>query len=300
MPLTTGPFAEKILLPPPVTRMPGNGDGFTDVLRLDRVHPVISGNKWFKLKYALEAAKEAGVHRITTFGGAFSNHIIATACACRAAGITCRGIIRGEAGPVSSPVLEMAAGYGMELEFLSRSAFHTLREQGFILPGCTDYIIPEGGSAATGVRGAREIMGFTPNSGYTHIFCAIGTGTTAAGLLQTIQPHQQLVGINALKGGSFQEKDILRLSGCNESRLTIRNDFHFGGYARHTPELFAFMNRFYTATGIPTDMVYTAKLFYAHEQMRQQELAGTGARVLIIHSGGLTGNCSLPKGTLIF
>ncbi len=302
MPQTTGTFTEKILLPPAVTRMPGKATdtGFTDVLRLDGVHPVISGNKWFKLKYALQAAQEGGYTRITTFGGAYSNHIVATACACKAAGLASRGIIRGEVGPVASPVLELAAGYGMELEFMNRSHFRTLRETGFVLPGCTDYIIPEGGAAETGVRGAKEILSYADLARYTHVFCAIGTGTTAAGLLQAMLPQQQLVAINVLKGGSFQQQDILRLSGSTGEQLFIRNNFHFGGYAKYTPELLGFMNQLYAATGIPTDIIYTAKLFYALEQITQNELAGTGARILVIHSGGLTGNCSLPKGTLIF
>jgi 1-aminocyclopropane-1-carboxylate deaminase len=291
-----------IQLPPPLTNLVFEpGLPVTEVLRLDLLHPHISGNKWFKLKYALAAAKAQGCNRIVTFGGAYSNHIVATACACHLAGIASKGIIRGEATGTLSPSLQLAAGYGMEITFMPRTEYRALRENGFLVPaGDRDYLVPEGGATADGVRGAKEISGFTDIEKYTHLFCAIGTGTTAAGLLQSIQPHQQLVCINVLKGGSFQQDDIVRYSGLPANNLQIRNEFHFGGYARHSKILVDFMNEFYRRTGIPSDIVYTGKLFYALDHIIKNELDAADARILVIHSGGLQGNASLPKGTLIF
>jgi 1-aminocyclopropane-1-carboxylate deaminase len=290
-----------LLLPPPLTRLQIPGLPPADVLRLDLLHPVISGNKWFKLKYGLEAAKNGHYPRITTFGGAFSNHIAATAFACHEAGIPSRGIIRGEAGDALSPTLEWAKQCGMHIEYMDRQAFRELRNNGFHWPGAgADYLIPEGGAYTEGVRGAKEILDFVSIQNYTHVLCAIGTGTTAAGILSRLPESCQLVCVNVLKGGSFQEPDIIRFSETAGANLVINNEFHFGGYARHTPLLIGFMNRFFMQTAIPTDFVYTAKLFYAWEQLCQAALKDDKNRVLIIHSGGIQGNLSLPKGTLIF
>ena len=302
MHVMTDLFPKIISLPPPVERITNTpGKAITDVLRLDMIHPVISGNKWFKLKYALETAQKENYSRITTFGGAFSNHIVATAYACKQAGIRCRGIIRGEPTTPFTHSLLAAANYGMEIEYMSRTDFRQLREDGFRLPGSdNDYLIPEGGAFAAGVRGAKEILEFVAVQNYSHIICAIGTGTTAAGLLQCLNPGQQLICINVLKGGSFQEKDIIGLSGKTGENLVIRNEFHFGGYAHYTPELIQFMNTFYEDTGIPSDFVYTAKLFYAWQYIVALEMNNADARILVIHSGGLQGNASLFNGTLIF
>jgi 1-aminocyclopropane-1-carboxylate deaminase len=289
-------------LPPPVTKVVhGPGLPVTDVLRLDLLHPHLSGNKWFKLKYALAEAKAKGCTRIVTFGGSFSNHIVATACACRLAGIASKGIIRGEAGNTPTHSLQLATAYGMEITFMPRTEYRALRENGFQLAvSDNDYLLPEGGATADGARGAKEILNFALAENYTHIFCAIGTGTTAAGLLQAMRPDQQLVCINVLKGGSFQQEAIIRLSGLPANNLQIRNEFHFGGYARYTNLLVDFMNEFYRQTCIPSDIVYTGKLFFALNHITQQELNNNDTRILVIHSGGLQGNASLPKGTLIF
>lgn len=295
-------LTEKISLPPRLVRLSWPGThALTDVLRLDELHPLISGNKWFKLKYSLETAHAEGKERITTFGGAFSNHIVATACACKLAGFRSRGIIRGEESVTPSFTIQTAREYGMELEFISRTGFKALRGSGFALKNSgNDFIIPEGGAGAEGVRGAAEILDHVPLNRYTHIFCATGTGTTAAGLLQRMDKSQQLICINVLKGGSFQQEDILRLSGMPGNNLNIRNEFHFGGYAKYTPELIRFMNSFYGQTGVPSDRIYTAKLFYAWQEMIKKELNNPAVHILLVHSGGLTGNASLPKRTLIF
>ena len=149
------------------------------MLRLDRIHPIVSGNKWFKLKYNLEAA--AGMP-VVTFGGAYSNHIIATAAACGTAGIPCTGIIRGEKPAVLSHTLQRAASLGMELVFVSREAYR--RKDASAFPDA--YVIPEGGHNALGAKGCGEILSLADTTGFSHIICAVGTGTTLAGLVNAV------------------------------------------------------------------------------------------------------------------
>jgi 1-aminocyclopropane-1-carboxylate deaminase len=289
-----------------------------DVLRLDTIHPVVSGNKWFKLKGHLQIARERSASSILTFGGAWSNHIIATAYAAQQAGIPAIGIIRGERPPALSATLETAAGYGMQLEFVSRKTyasystffhnlpdFHNLSER---YPGA--YIIPEGGAGRPGIHGSEYILREIPSARYSHILCAIGTGTMSLGLASAATPDQEIIGIPVLKGftglSSLSAASDLPISlnapgnPSQQSRLRIVPHYHFGGYARHPPELLDFINRFYRDTGIPSDIVYTGKLFYAAFDMIRQHLFPAHSRLLIIHSGGLQGNRSLPPGTLDF
>jgi len=252
-----------------------------DVLRLDKIHPVISGNKWFKLKEYLAIAITEGSRHLVTFGGAWSNHIIATACAAHYAGLASTGIIRGERQANPSPTLRGAEEYGMQLEFISRSAYSQKEEPAFLASLTARYpdaiIIPEGGAGQPGIKGSMEILRQIDSSLYSHILCAVGTGTTYKGLMAAAAPGQEVIGISVLTP-----------------------PYHFGGYARHTPELLDFMNSWYHTTGIPSDIVYTGKLFYAAMDMVRKGLFPPNARLLLIHSGGLQGNRSLPPGTLHF
>jgi len=271
------------------------------MLRLDRLHPDISGNKWFKLKYNLEAAQAAGKRHIVTFGGAWSNHIAATAVACRMAGLSCTGIIRGEAPPVLSHTLQQARQQGMELCFISREAYRekdrTSWKERF--PG--SYIIPEGGHNAAGARGCKEILALAPRERFTHIACAAGTGTTLAGLVNSAGPGQEVLGIVVLKGAAYLQQEVEQLLEAPVSaRWRLLHDFHLGGYARITPALIAFINQFYTDTHIPLDIIYTGKMAYGVQQLAQQGYFPAGSRILLVHTGGLQGNLSLAPGVLKF
>jgi 1-aminocyclopropane-1-carboxylate deaminase/D-cysteine desulfhydrase-like pyridoxal-dependent ACC family enzyme len=252
-----------------------------DVLRLDKIHPVISGNKWFKLKEYLTIAITEGRRHLVTFGGAWSNHIIAAACAAQYAGLSSTGIIRGEKPPDSSFTLRGAEEYGMQLEFISRAAYRQKEEPGFLASLAGRYpdaiIIPEGGAGQPGINGSMEILRQIDSSPYSHVLCAVGTGTTYKGLVAAAAPGQKVIGISVLSP-----------------------PYHFGGYARHTPELSGFMNDWYHATGIPSDIVYTGKLFYAAMDMVRKGFFPPGSRLLLIHSGGLQGNRSLAPGVLDF
>ena len=272
-----------------------------DILRLDKLHPVISGNKWFKLKYYLQDAKHKEYNTIATFGGAFSNHIIATACACNKAGLKSIGIIRGERPAILSHTLLMAEQYGMELSFVSRSAYEdkeTIKKDFKNV-----YWIAEGGYGNLGAQGTKEILSFCNEpEKYAHIVCAVGTGTMMAGIIQSVNPKQTVIGISVMKGNySLMEKveTLLNVEDINKSYRII-HDYHFGGYAKHPPGLIQFMNDIWQHHQLPTDIVYTAKTFYAAQQLIINNTIPEGSNVLLIHSGGLQGNLSLPAKTLCF
>jgi 1-aminocyclopropane-1-carboxylate deaminase len=274
-----------------------------DVLRLDLVHPVISGNKWFKLKAYVEEAKVRN-KVLVTFGGAFSNHIVATAAAAKKEGLRSIGIIRGERAPVLSHTLMQAKEYGMELHFTSRKDYknkivpEAIRH---LYPTDDLYMIPEGGYGEKGVEGAKDILLKNSTSDYTHIISAAGTGTTLAGLIAAAMPHQTLLGISVFKNNQSLEKEIRHLLPFEkQQQFELLHDYHFGGYAKQHKELIRFMNAVYERSGIPTDFVYTAKAFYAAFDLLKNQFFSSDDNVLLIHTGGLQGNLSLPKGTLIF
>ena len=275
-----------------------------DTLRLDGVHPVVSGNKWFKLQYYLGEAEAQGKKILLSFGGAFSNHIVALAATARAAGLVSIGIIRGEEPAVFSPTLLDARSEGMDLHFISRTDYL----QKLIPASITDrydpqdiFLIPEGGYGSTGARGAATILKTADTSSYTHILAAVGTGTMLAGLALASGEGQQVIGIPVMKKTETltdEIRAILPPERRDDFRLIA--GYHLGGYAHVTPLLTDFMNELYAEEGIPTDVVYTGKLFYAVRDLLQSGTLPAGSRVLAIHSGGLQGNRSLTKGTLIF
>lgn len=273
-----------------------------DVLRLDKIDPVISGNKWFKLQYYLRSALENGQQHLLTFGGAWSNHLVATACAAKKAGLSSIGIVRGEQPVVLSATLRTAIEWGMQLVFVRREVYNQKNDPAFIEQLARTYhhpcIIPAGGEGEAGIKGAAEILRLTNSSYYSHIICAVGTGTLLAGLTLASQPHQQLMGIPVLKG--FHHWRPADISGANLKRVHILPDHHFGGYAKKTEALLDFMNGLYKETGIPTDFVYTGKLFFSVIDLIKKNYFPTQSSLLVIHSGGLQGNDSLPPGRLIF
>ena len=274
------------------------------MLRLDRLHPIVSGNKWFKLQRHLQLA--AGHSAILTFGGAWSNHLVATAYAAREAGLEAIGIVRGEQPAILSDTLQEAAGYGMQLEFITRRQYAD-KEQPFFLQQLADrfpgvYIIPEGGGGIPGILGSETILSKMNAADYTHICCAIGTGTTWLGLVKASLPGQQIIGVPVLKGiEAIADIDTTSLLTTEQAaRARLLTGYHFGGYARHPQPLLDFMNWLYTNSSIPTDIIYTGKLFYAINDSIRQHFFPARSRLLIIHSGGLQGNRSLPIGQLLF
>lgn len=253
------------------------------VLRLDLLHSEISGNKWFKLKHNLAQAEHENKKTILTFGGAFSNHIAASAFACKEAGLKSIGIIRGEETALNNPTLSFARKNGMELYFVNREAYKLKHTPAYLegleqqFPNC--YIIPEGGDNALGQKGCEEILNEYTDP-YTAIFCAYGTGTTFKGIARSLKPGQTLTGINVL---NYE-------AATDHPQSSVLNNYHFGGYAKHSKELLDFKDWFENQFHIPLDYVYTAKLFFAVFDLMKQHKLNPAEKVLLIHSGGLQGN----------
>jgi 1-aminocyclopropane-1-carboxylate deaminase len=192
----------------------------------------------------------------------------------------------------------------MDLQFLSRKTYKEKEDPGFLssLKFRDALIIPEGGAGEPGIRGAGEILSLMNTEPYTHICAAVGTAVTLAGLINSSLPHQKITGISILKGTrNFQPLPLSWIK--NQERLErceIIHDYAFGGYAKKSPALLDFMNEVYERSGIPTDFVYTGKLLYAVADLARTNYFPEGSRILIIHSGGLRGNLSLPRGRLHF
>lgn len=262
------------------------------VKREDLLHPVISGNKYRKLKYNLEAAQIQGNHTLLTFGGAFSNHILAVACAGHENGFRTVGIIRGEELEghwESNPTLEAASGYGMEFSFVSRLEYRQRHDPNWQAELASAhggaYIIPEGGSNMLGVKGCREILQ-KEDEVFDTICCAVGTGATLAGLAESCQPQQRILGVAALKG-EFLHTDIRKFTDTNN--WTLDTSYHFGGYAKCPDHLVDFINSFKQDTGILLDPIYTGKLFFGIFDRISKGKFPKGSSVLAIHTGGLQG-----------
>lgn len=273
-----------------------------DVMRLDKIDAVISGNKWFKLRYYLDAAIVAGRKTLLSFGGAYSNHIVAVAAAAARLGMASIGYIRGERPAHLSPSLRDAEQLGMLLHFLNRNDFQRTEDAAFLKELARVHrdacIIPVGGAGPDGIRGAASIADFINIQHYTHVCCALGTGTMATGLWSATKPGQSVFAFPVLKG--FERWKPAASTGDQPGAWQIINGFDFGGYAKHPQHLLQFMNEWYTLTGIPSDFVYTGKLFYGISESIKAGRFPAGSRILAIHSGGLQGNRSLASGQLIF
>jgi 1-aminocyclopropane-1-carboxylate deaminase len=275
------------------------------VLRLDKIHPEVSGNKLFKLHYFLQAAMESSCKTIITFGGAFSNHLVATAYACKANDLQCVGIVRGEKPTQLSATLQNCINYGMQLRFISREMYAKKETKHFLadiekqFEGCI--IIPEGGYHPLGAKGATTIYNLIEKNNFTHICTAAGTATTLAGLLLNVQ-EQQIITVPVLKGFTdiMERLQFLGEGYCKTNKLTVFNEYHFGGYAKKTPDLLHFMNILWQQHQLPTDFVYTAKLFYAIFDKINNNYFDPNSNILCLHTGGLQGNTSLPANTLLF
>jgi len=266
-----------------------------DLLRLDQVHPSISGNKWFKLKYNLSRARQQRHDTLLTFGGAFSNHIHATAAAGKAFGFKTVGIIRGEQPSPLNPTLAFATSQGMQLKFVSRQTYSQKNQKKFReeltqqFGSC--FVLPEGGSNALAVQGCAEIL--PQDHSYQYIACCIGTGGTLAGILEANQERAKVLGFSALKAGNFLSEEIKRLNYSYNKKVyqnfTIIEDYHFGGYAKATEDLVDFINAFKKRHNILLDPIYTGKMMYGLWDMMQTGYFPKGSHVLAIHSGGLQG-----------
>ena len=289
-----------------------------DLLRLDLLHPIVSGNKFYKLQFYIAAAIENGVSKVASFGGPYSNHIVALAYTAKEAGLKSIGYIRTNADEPMTPSLKDAKAYGMELVYLGRTDFQSKKAS--ILQSSeamTDfYFIDEGGYGTIGAKGAATILTEQNTVHYDYIICAVGTGTMLAGCINAASPNQKIIGIPVLKNEGSIENEINALllnkndlnnynndsnnDKKNSNSYTLLHQFHQGGYAKTNPMMLDFMNRLWDTEKIPTDIVYTSKLLFGVEQLIQENYFEKDASILVIHSGGLQGNRSLPAGSLKF
>jgi 1-aminocyclopropane-1-carboxylate deaminase len=262
------------------------------IKREDLLHPFISGNKYRKLKYNIEAAKQQNFGTLLTFGGAFSNHICAVAAAGKTYGFETIGIIRGEevASQIpQNPTLQFAVENGMRLQFVSREAYRNKNEPGFLEKLQQQfgafYLIPEGGTNGLAVKGCQEIL-TDEDSDFDFICCSVGTGGTISGLINSAKSCQQVLGFPALKG-DFLKLEISKFAANRNWELIT--DYHFGGYAKVTRELIAFINDFHKKTGVLLDPIYTGKMIFGVMDLIRQDYFPKGAKILAIHTGGLQG-----------
>jgi 1-aminocyclopropane-1-carboxylate deaminase len=274
------------------------------VLRLDLIHPIISGNKLFKLFYFLQDAENSPHKQIITFGGSYSNHLVATAYACQLKGLRSVGIVRGERPIQLSHSLQNCIEYGMQLKFISRQEYDLKEKQDFKDSLLKEFgeaiIIPEGGYNTIGAKGAALILDHIDTK-TTHICCALGTATTVAGILSATKEGQKVIAVPVLKGlYDINERISFLLPDKKNNNLQIIDNYHFGGYARYTPELIAFMNDLYKQYQLPTDFVYTAKMFFGIFDLINKQYFPPGSKIVCIHTGGLQGNLSLPVNSLFF
>ncbi|MCC5667647.1 pyridoxal-phosphate dependent enzyme [Nostoc sp. CHAB 5784] len=285
------------------------------VLRLDLMHPLVNGNKWFKLKYNLLEAKEKNFTTLLTFGGAYSNHIYATAAAGNLFGFRTIGVIRGEERLPLNPTLSFAVQQGMQLVYLNREMYRQRNT-----PALEEYlrqrfgevfIIPEGGSNLNGIRGCTEIIDRAmPTAGYAyafdHICVACGTATTIAGIALSLHEGQRAIAFPVLKNGAFLAQEIeslltnyltsgLPTPSTSPPSWELICDYHFGGYAKVNDELLLFSQQFMEEHGVPLDYVYTAKMFYGVMDLLKQGFFSKGDSLLLVHTGGLQGNVGMEE-----
>lgn len=291
-----------------------------EIKREDLLNPFISGNKFRKLKYNLLQAKAENQETVLTFGGAYSNHIAAVAYAGKEQGFKTIGVIRGdELGDkiAENPTLQFAKECGMQFEFVTREAYRFKTEPDFIAnlqqKFGSFYLVPEGGTNEYAIKGCEEIL-TEQDAQFDYICCAVGTGGTISGIINSASPHQKVLGFPALKGDFLKDETPMNKfsSNLNEKGVpddlrqittfseeickfaTNKNwelitDYHFGGYGKVNEELIQFINQFYKQTQVPLDPIYTGKMVFGIIDLIQKDYFSHNSKILLIHTGGLQG-----------
>ena len=267
------------------------------IKREDKIHPFVSGNKFRKLKYNITEAKNQQKEILLTFGGAFSNHIVATAVTGNLSGFKTIGIIRGdelgnniEKTLSQNSTLREAHKNGMQLHFVSRTEYREKSTPKFIEKLKNQfgefYLVPEGGTNKLAIKGCEEIL-TKQDENFDYICLSIGTGGTISGLINSAKNHQKIIGFPALKG-DFLEQEINQFVKRNDN-WSLETEYHFGGYGKYNPELIRFINQFKEQTNIPLDPIYTGKMLFGILDMIAKNQFPENSKILIIHTGGLQG-----------
>ena len=259
------------------------------IKREDLNHPLISGNKWWKLKYNLEEATLQGNKTLLTLGGAFSNHIYATAAAADELQLESIGIIRGEETLPLNSTLRFAKSKGMKLHYISRETYRKKSDEYFIKLLHDQfgdfYLIPEGGSNELAVKGVEEFIQML-DVNFEYLCCPVGTGGTLAGVIRGLRGEKKILGFSALKDGAFLN-DVVRKLGSTYTNWEILTEYHFGGYAKSTPALLEFIDDFKTHQSIPLEFIYTGKMIYGIFDLARNGFFEKGSTLLAIHTGGV-------------
>lgn len=267
------------------------------IKREDEIHPFVSGNKFRKLKYNILEAKDRGIDTILTFGGAYSNHIAATAVAGKLCGLKTIGVIRGEELGKnveetlrSNATLRFAFENGMQFDFVSREMYRNKEESTFIkelrIKHGEMYLIPEGGTNELAIKGCEEIL-TKEDMSFDYICCCVGTAGTISGIIRSTNEKQKVIGFPALKGDFLAQEVEKHLDIV--ANWELQNEYHFGGYAKYQPQLIHFINQFKNDTNIPLDPIYTGKMVYGVLDMIKRDQFPKGSNILMIHTGGLQG-----------
>jgi 1-aminocyclopropane-1-carboxylate deaminase len=275
------------------------------IARLDLIHPIVSGNKLFKLYYYVQDALAAKKNTLVTMGGAYSNHLAASAYYAQINGFKSIGLVRGEKAVHLSHTLKQCETWGMHLEYISREDYPKINEDNihqfisFDKEHC--FFISEGGYGLTGTKGASLIMESISPINPDFITTAVGTGCTLSGLLHNKTSKATIIAVPVIKGFHQLEKKMIDLFGMQPPpHIEVFDDYHFGGYAKKNEVLLQFMNTFYVENKIPTDFVYTGKMIFAIWDKINKGYFPKGSKIVSVHTGGLQGNLSLSSGTLVF
>ena len=262
------------------------------IKRDDLLHPIISGNKWRKLKYTLDHALSEGANTLISMGGAYSNHLHALAYVGKALGLKTIGLVRGEQPETLTPTLSDLQNWGMVLKFVSRFDYRLLRQYKgcYDLPGLKprQYWLPEGGAQALALKGVAELVNEI-DVAYDILCVPCGTGATLAGIIDMVPDQVSVMGFAALKNAEFLQTDVESLLPRPCSNWQINMDYHFGGFAKTSAELMTFMADFEFKTGIPLEPVYTGKMIYAIYNLITKHTFKPGQRIIAVHTGGLQG-----------
>lgn len=273
--------------------------------RDDLLHPVISGNKWRKLKYSLEHALSLDTDTLISMGGAYSNHLHALAYTGKVLGLKTVGFVRGEQPEILTPTLRDMKKWGMELEFVSRADYRLLRQYKEpqlpadlrhthdplrYLPGLKpgQYWLPEGGAQILALKGVAELVVET-GIPYDTLCVPCGTGTTLAGIIEAVPEQVSVLGFAALKNAGFLTAEVEAMLSQSRNNWQINLDYHFGGFAKINTELNAFIEDFELKTTIPLEPVYTGKMMYAIYDLIKKHYFRPGERIIAVHTGGLQG-----------
>ncbi|MCB0486968.1 MAG: 1-aminocyclopropane-1-carboxylate deaminase/D-cysteine desulfhydrase [Cyclobacteriaceae bacterium] len=263
------------------------------ILREDQNHALVSGNKWWKLKYNLEAAAAAGCDTLLTFGGAYSNHLYATAAAARELNIKSIGIVRGERTLPLNPTLSFAERQGMRLVYIDREQYRHKADEGFI-KSLKDqfgefFLIPEGGTNELAIKGVEEWgLILARNHDFDYLILPVGTGGTIAGLINAL-PQKKIIGFSSLKGGSFLNRDIEPWLKNNLRNWRVETSFHFGGYGKVNGQLIDFITHFELQHEVPLDPIYTGKMMFGLIELLKSGAFEGNSKILALHTGGLQG-----------